>query len=189
MLRDPRRCPRRYATGRRTAWMPRVTRSAVRESLRETLEAEGPESVLAFVMEPIGGLSAGAYYAPARVLPARARDLRRLRSAADLRRGDQRRRSQRSLSRCALVARIAAGSGRAGQGPRQRLLPARVLSGAGGDGGSGRRRRRLLLRTHLQGESARLCGRPGRDAGNARTRSHCPGRCRRRAPARRDWRR
>jgi adenosylmethionine-8-amino-7-oxononanoate aminotransferase len=35
------------------------------ERLRETIEAAGPESVLAFVMEPIGGLSAGAYYAPA----------------------------------------------------------------------------------------------------------------------------
>jgi adenosylmethionine-8-amino-7-oxononanoate aminotransferase len=34
------------------------------ERLRETIEAEGPESVLAFIMEPIGGLSAGATYAP-----------------------------------------------------------------------------------------------------------------------------
>jgi adenosylmethionine-8-amino-7-oxononanoate aminotransferase len=34
------------------------------ERLREAIEAEGPESVLAFIMEPIGGLSAGATYAP-----------------------------------------------------------------------------------------------------------------------------
>jgi len=31
--------------------------------LRETIEAEGPDTVLAFIMEPIGGLSAGATYA------------------------------------------------------------------------------------------------------------------------------
>ena len=34
------------------------------ERLRETIEAEGPETVLAFIMEPIGGLSAGATCAP-----------------------------------------------------------------------------------------------------------------------------
>jgi adenosylmethionine-8-amino-7-oxononanoate aminotransferase len=34
------------------------------ERLRETIETEGPETVLAFIMEPIGGLSAGATYAP-----------------------------------------------------------------------------------------------------------------------------
>ena len=34
------------------------------ERLRETIEAEDPETVLAFIMEPIGGLSAGATYAP-----------------------------------------------------------------------------------------------------------------------------
>jgi adenosylmethionine-8-amino-7-oxononanoate aminotransferase len=33
------------------------------ERLRETIEAEDPETVLAFIMEPIGGLSAGAAYA------------------------------------------------------------------------------------------------------------------------------
>jgi adenosylmethionine-8-amino-7-oxononanoate aminotransferase len=33
------------------------------ERLRETIEAEDPETVLAFIMEPIGGLSAGATYA------------------------------------------------------------------------------------------------------------------------------
>ena len=34
------------------------------ERLRETIESEGPETVLAFIMEPIGGLSAGATFAP-----------------------------------------------------------------------------------------------------------------------------
>jgi adenosylmethionine-8-amino-7-oxononanoate aminotransferase len=34
------------------------------ERLRETIEVEGPETVLAFIMEPIGGLSAGATSAP-----------------------------------------------------------------------------------------------------------------------------
>jgi len=34
------------------------------ERLRETIESEGPETVLAFIMEPIGGLSAAATYAP-----------------------------------------------------------------------------------------------------------------------------
>jgi adenosylmethionine-8-amino-7-oxononanoate aminotransferase len=34
------------------------------ERLREAIEAEGPESVLAFIMEPMGGLSAGATEAP-----------------------------------------------------------------------------------------------------------------------------
>lgn len=34
------------------------------ERLRETIEAEGPETVLAFIMEPVGGLSAGAVSAP-----------------------------------------------------------------------------------------------------------------------------
>jgi adenosylmethionine-8-amino-7-oxononanoate aminotransferase len=34
------------------------------EHLRETIEAEGPETVLAFIMEPIGGLSGGATVAP-----------------------------------------------------------------------------------------------------------------------------
>lgn len=34
------------------------------ENLRETIEAEGPESVLAFIMEPVGGASTGALVAP-----------------------------------------------------------------------------------------------------------------------------
>ncbi len=34
------------------------------EMLRETIEAEGPETVLAFIMEPVGGASTGALVAP-----------------------------------------------------------------------------------------------------------------------------
>lgn len=34
------------------------------ENLRETIEAEGPETVLAFIMEPVGGAATGALVAP-----------------------------------------------------------------------------------------------------------------------------
>ena len=44
--------------------------------LREEILRQGPETVLAFIMEPIGGASTGALVAPDSILSAHPRDLR-----------------------------------------------------------------------------------------------------------------
>ena len=57
---------------------------AMREALRARIIGEGPDSVLAFIMEPVMGFCGGADSAPPDLTTARARDLRRIRRAADL---------------------------------------------------------------------------------------------------------
>jgi hypothetical protein len=56
-------------------------------------------SVLAFIMEPIGGAATAALVAPDSYYPAHPRDLRPLRHPADPRRGDERHRPHREIPR------------------------------------------------------------------------------------------
>jgi adenosylmethionine-8-amino-7-oxononanoate aminotransferase len=53
------------------------------DMLEERILAEGPETVLAFMIEPIGGASTGALVPPAGYMERGARDLRPARRAAD----------------------------------------------------------------------------------------------------------
>ena len=57
------------------------------EAIRERIEFEGPETVSCVILEPVQN-SGGCFAPPARLLPARARDLRRVRDPVHLRRGD-----------------------------------------------------------------------------------------------------
>ena len=57
------------------------------DAIEEAIQFEGPETVAAVILEPVQ--NGGGCFVPAgRLLPARARDLRPPRRAADLRRGD-----------------------------------------------------------------------------------------------------
>ena len=72
-----------------TAWRDRDNLSMEQRGLRyadmleEKILAEGPDSVLAFIMEPIGGAATGALVAPDSYYAAHPRDLRPLRHPAD----------------------------------------------------------------------------------------------------------
>ena len=57
------------------------------EAIRERIEFEGPETVSCVILEPVQN-SGGCFGPPRRLLPARARDLRRVRDPVHLRRGD-----------------------------------------------------------------------------------------------------
>ena len=59
------------------------------DAIEERIEFEGPETVAAVILEPVQN-AGGCFVAAGRLLPARARDLRPPRRAADLRRGDLR---------------------------------------------------------------------------------------------------
>ena len=64
----------------------RASRELVAEAIAEKIEFEGPDTVAAVILEPVQ--NAGGCFTPARrLLPARPGDLRRVRRAADLRRG------------------------------------------------------------------------------------------------------
>jgi adenosylmethionine-8-amino-7-oxononanoate aminotransferase len=134
------------------------------ERLRETIEAEGPETVLAFIMEPIGGLSAGATYAPD---PYYSR-VREICTAYDVR---------------LIYDEVISGAGRSGRFLAAHWWPAARPDLVVRDGRSGVGSRRLLLRTHLQGEPARMRGRPRRARGNHRARPSRQRRARGRASA------
>ena len=122
--------------------------------------AKARETVLAFILEPIGGLSTGAVVSSAGVLRARARDLRPPWRAADLRRDHERRRPHRRLPRRAPLGRRAARPGHAGQGAGRRLHAAGLPARARPHRRCGGRQRRLRARPYLLHQSAVLRGRP-----------------------------
>jgi adenosylmethionine-8-amino-7-oxononanoate aminotransferase len=64
MLRESLKVPAPLLYRAEDGMDPAAYAAQCAERLRETIEAEDPETVLAFIMEPIGGLSAGASYAP-----------------------------------------------------------------------------------------------------------------------------
>ena len=68
------------------------------DQIEHKIEFEGPETVAAVILEPVQN-SGGSLRAPGRLLPARPRDLRPPRRAADLRRGDLRLGPARALLR------------------------------------------------------------------------------------------
>ena len=69
------------------------------DMLEEKILEEGPESVLAFIMEPIGGAATERAGGARQLLSAHPRDLRQIRHPADPRRGHDRRRPHRQVPR------------------------------------------------------------------------------------------
>ncbi len=123
-------------------------------ALEDTIRREGAETVLAFIMEPVGGLATGALVAPDHYYRA-VREI--------CGRGPH-----RLLSRRRALAGWSARSGDPGQGHRRRLYADGSRARARRNGRDDRRIRRLPARPHLRIEPTllrhRSCRRQ-RDAG------------------------
>ena len=159
---------------------------AAANQLEEAILREGPDTVAAFIAEPVQG-AGGVIVPPRRLLPAHPRDLHQVRRAADRRRSDHRLRAHRALVRPRALRRRARHHA-VRQGHHQRLHPARRHRRVGHDPRRDQRRaagQALDARLHLLRPSDLLRRGAGqhrhpraRGAGRARGR-------RRRAAARR----
>ena len=132
--RPHRRCARRSSRSRPAAATCR-TRTATAgptdrdplwaaDAIEERILFEGPETVAAVILEPVQN-AGGCFVAAGRLLPARARDLRPPRRAADLRRGDLLVGPPRPLLRLASATATSPTSSR----PRRALTSAYVADG------------------------------------------------------------
>ena len=144
--------------------------------LQRMIESYGPETVAAFVAEPVVGRHAGGGGAVRRLLAQGDRGLPSLRRPRDRRRGDDRVRAHRTVVRGRSLGR-SPGHRHRRQGHDERLRPLRVRGLPRRDLRS-RRAPGVRARVHVVAQRARGRGRPG-DARAAPRRR--PGRSRREA--------
>ena len=148
--------------------------------LQRMIESYGPETIAAFIAEPVAGATLGAVGALRGLLAEDGRGLPPLRRAGDRRRGDDRVRSHRAVVRGRPVGHHARHRhGR--QGHDQRLRAVRVRGGERCDLRGGRRQG-VRPRVHVVAQRAGGRGRARDAAAPARRR---PGRPRARPRARR----
>ena len=117
---------------RRDGETPRPMASAWPTELEAKIEELGPETVIAFVAETVGGATLGCDAAAAGLLQARARDLRPPRHPADPRRGDVRHGPHRHAA-CLRAGRHRARSDGDRQGAWRRLPADRRGAAVGQD--------------------------------------------------------